>query len=113
MLNNPKPSYAREVSLGVYKEVPPSRVFALAVRRGTTGIRGGFLKALVEPPGMASRRARERSPGRIMLLNDSEKAVDSFIWSRAGWVARIGQTAPVDSPESLGGMSMRGAGAAE
>ena len=46
-----------------------------------------------------------------MPFRDSGEAVDSLVVPDAGWVAQRGQNAPADSPESLGGMSMRGAGA--
>src|SRR5262249_61092746 len=47
-----------------------------------------------------------------MPFRDSEKPVDSLVLASAGGVDGRGQNAPVESPEALGGMSMRGAGAA-
>ena len=45
-----------------------------------------------------------------MPFSDSDKPVDSFVLVRAGvWVAARGENAPVDSPESLRGIPMRGA----
>jgi hypothetical protein len=55
MLNNPNPlTLIRSLSRGIKGDLLLLlQGLSLAVRRGTTGIRGGFVKSLVEPRAMA------------------------------------------------------------
>jgi hypothetical protein len=82
------------------------------VRSTCSNLRGGFLKALVGLLGIASMSVR-CSAGPTMPLRDSEKP-RGLVCSGERWVGSPTRSkrAPVESPESLRGISTPGAAGA-